>query len=142
MKKLSFVMLLVHACAFAYSQEAKENQALKPVITFSETTYDYGNINESNGKVSHTFEVTNTGNAALLISNVQASCGCAVSEWSKAPIDPGNKGFIKVTYNPENRPGAFNKTITVTSNAAESPVVIKIKGTVIQKEINENTTKP
>lgn len=134
MKKLSFVMLLMHACTFTYSKESKENQAPKPAITFSETTYDFGNIIESNGKVCHTFEVSNTGNAALLITNVQGSCGCAVSEWSKGPIDPCNKGFIKLTYNPENRPGAFNKTITVTTNAAESPVVIKIKGSVSQKE--------
>ncbi len=136
MKNLLFVLFIVNFCAFAYSQKSEENQTLKPAITFSEKTYDFGNIIESDGKVSHTFEVTNAGKAVLLITNVQGSCGCAVSEWSKTPIVPGAKGFVKVIYNPENRPGTFNKTITVSNNSSESPVLLIIKGTVVRKESN------
>jgi len=136
MRKLLFVLFFANVCTFAYSQESDENQILKPVITFSEAIYDFGSIIETDGKVSHTFEVTNTGKAVLLITNVQGSCGCAVSEWSKTPIAPREKGYVKVTYNPENRPGVFNKTITVKNNSTENTVVLIIKGNVVRKENN------
>ena len=132
MKKLLFVLFFVNVCTFAYSQKPEESQTLKPVVKFSETIHDFGNINETDGKVSCTFEVTNTGKAVLLITNVQGSCGCAVSEWSKTPIVPGKKGFVKVTYNPENRAGTFNKTITVSNNSDENPVSLFIKGNVVR----------
>ena len=136
MKKL--ILMLFFACVWilAYSQTPEGNQSLKPVIKFSESTHDFGNINEADGKVSFTFEVTNPGKTVLLITNVQGSCGCTVTDWSKSPIDPGKKGFVKVTYNPENRPGTFNKTITVSNNSDENPVTLFIKGNVVRKVAN------
>ncbi len=133
MKNLLFALFFVTVCTFAYSQKAEEEQSLKPVITFSETTHDFGNIIETDGNASFTFEVTNTGKAVLLITNVQGSCGCAVTEWSKTPIAPGKNGFVKVTYNPINRPGVFNKTITVSNNSNENQVSLFIKGNVVRK---------
>jgi hypothetical protein len=135
MKNLLFVLFFLNISTFAYSQKAEESETLKTVISFSETMYDFGNIFETDGKVSHTFEVTNTGKSDLLITNVQGSCGCAVSEWSKTPILPNKKGFIKVTYNPQNRPGVFNKTISVSNNSSENTVVLIIKGNVVRKEV-------
>lgn len=134
MKNLLFVLSFVNIFALAYSQKTEENQTLKPVISFSETMYNFGNILETDGKISHTFKVTNTGKDVLLITNVKGSCGCAVPEWSKTPILPGKKGFVKVTYNPENRPGTFNKTITVSNNSDQNQVSLSIKGKVIRKE--------
>ena len=47
---------------------------------------------------------------------------------------PGASGSIEVSYNPQNRPGTFNKTVTVSSNAENATVVLKISGTVAQRE--------
>jgi hypothetical protein len=68
-----------------------------------------------------------------VISAVNASCGCTTPEWSKEPVLPGKAGFIKVSYNPLNRPGAFNKTITVAANIPNGSQVLKIQGDVVQK---------
>ncbi|GEM_PF-564086 len=141
MKKLLFVLFFVNVCAFAYSQTSNENPSRKPVIKFSETTYDFGTINEADGKVSHTYEVTNTGKADLLITDVRGSCGCTVSEWSKTPIAPGKKGVVTVTYNPVNRIGNFNKTITVSNNSDESKVTLSIRGNVIRTQKDESKAK-
>ena len=141
MKKFLFVLFFVNVCALTYSQTSNENPLLKPVIKFSETTYDFGNINEADGKVSHTYEVTNTGKADLLITNVRGSCGCTVSEWSKTPIAPGKKGVVTVTYNPANRPGNFKKNITVSNNSDESKVSLSIKGNVIRKQNDQSSAK-
>jgi len=54
--------------------------------------------------------------------------------WTKEPVIPGKKGYIDVSFNPQGRPGPFNKSITVASNAENTPVVLRIKGSVVPKE--------
>lgn len=48
----------------------------------------------------------------------------------KEPIKKRGKGKITVKYNSKKRTGNFSKTITVYSNARNSPVKLKIKGKV------------
>lgn len=105
--------------------------AQKPVISFDVKEHDFGKINEKDGSVTYVFNFTNKGNAPLVISRVQASCGCTTPTWSKEPIEPGKKGAVTVTYNTANRPGMFTKTITVYSNDALEQTVLIIKGEVI-----------
>ncbi len=107
--------------------------AQQPVITFNETTHDFGKINESDGKVTTVFTFKNEGATPLVLSNVKASCGCTTPKWTKEPVEPGQEGLIHVTYNPNGRPGRFQKTITVTSNATEATTRLFIKGEVIPK---------
>jgi hypothetical protein len=107
--------------------------AQQPVITFDKTTHDFGKINEADGRVTTVFEFTNEGMVPLVLTNVRASCGCTTPKWTREPIEPGAKGNITVTYNPNGRPGRFQKTVTVTSNAAEATTKLYIKGEVIPK---------
>ena len=107
--------------------------AQQPVITFEKTEHDFGKINEDGGRVSVVFEFKNEGMAPLVLSNVRASCGCTTPTWTKEPVEPGQVGSITVTYNPNGRPGRFQKTVTITSNATEPTVKVYIKGEVIPK---------
>ena len=107
--------------------------AQQPVIEFKETSHDFGTIAEDGGRVTHTFEFTNTGALPLIISNVKASCGCTTPNWTKEPVEPGQKGIVTATYNPAGRPGSFTKTITVTSNASSATVRLSISGNVTPK---------
>jgi hypothetical protein len=88
----------------------------QPAIKFEQTTIDFGNIKEDDGKVSGKFEFTNTGNQDLLLTSVKPGCGCTAADYTKTPVAPGEKGFIVATYNPYNRPGSFNKNIKVNTN--------------------------
>ncbi len=108
--------------------------AQQPMLEFKELKHDFGTIAEDGGKVSHTFEFTNTGATPLVISNVRASCGCTTPNWTKEPVEPGQKGIVTATYNPMGRPGGFNKTITVTSNASNETVRLTISGNVTPKQ--------
>jgi len=65
----------------------------------------------------------------MVITNVAASCGCTTPDWTRDPIMPGGEGFVKATYNAAS-PGAFNKTVTVTSNIENGFVQLFIKGEV------------
>ena len=109
-----------------FAQRGKSNQ--KESIVFKALTYDYGTIGiGSPGKCE--FRFTNTMKKPLVILNVKPSCGCTIANWPKAPIPPGKSGVIKLDYNTK-IPGTFNKTITVSSNAKNSTVIIRIKGNV------------
>lgn len=100
-------------------------------IIFASITHDYGTIVQgSDGTCEFTF--ANNGKAPIVLNNVKASCGCTVPEWTRTPVAPKQKGTIKVTYN-TNNVGAFTKSITVTSNAINSPLVLTIKGVVTAK---------
>ncbi len=100
------------------------------VIQFDSRVHDFGTIKEVNGAVAYDLEFVNRGSAPILIKNVESSCGCTSPEWTKQPVLPGKKGFVKATFNPKDRPGFFDKTITVYSNARTPVVELKIRGTV------------
>ncbi len=106
----------------------------QPVMKLSKTEHNFGSFKEEEGRQTYDFEVTNTGNAPLVIQNIVASCGCTLPEWTKQPIPPGGKGKITAVYDPQHRPGAFNKTLSVYTNAKPQVVVISIKGEVIPRE--------
>ena len=102
-----------------------------PEIKFKDLVHDFGTFPEETGKVSCVFEFTNMGKSDLILQNVKASCGCTTPEWTKTPVKPGEKGTVEATYNASGRPGAFSKTITVTTNEGEERLTIK--GDVIPK---------
>lgn len=129
MKRRIFVALLIAG----YFVAGLMAQSRGPFMSFDTDAHDFGTITEEGGPVTYRFEFTNTGGAPLIISNVTTSCGCTAPSWSKEPVLPGAKGFVSATYDPKNRPGKFEKTITVVSNAEKSPVILRISGEVTGK---------
>lgn len=119
MKKVLAGLFLTASFALASAQ----------TISFDKTTHDYGTV--KNGSDGHRmFVVKNTGDKPLIISKVQASCGCTTPEWSQDPIMPGKTAQIKVGYN-TTIVGPFTKIIEVYSNdPVNSRSVINIKGVV------------
>jgi uncharacterized protein DUF1573 len=102
-------------------------------MSFESETIDYGTIpHNADGKREFVF--TNNGTKPLIITNAQGSCGCTVPTYPKEPIAPGARGVIGVKYATD-RVGAFNKTVTLTSNAEGSASkTLTIKGTVLADE--------
>ena len=131
MKKGLFSLLMMFVVALGANSFAQEIQD-GATIEFEKETHDYGTV-EYAGNGQCTFEFKNNGNAPLIISNAKGSCGCTVPSWPKEPIAPGATGTITVKYDTK-RPGAINKSVTITSNAVNAPTkVIRIKGTVKPK---------
>jgi hypothetical protein len=130
MKKLLFLtVLFVNVIVFAQT-------GAKIEFKDKDNTVDYGTVNKEDDNGIRSFEFTNTGDAPLIISNVQSTCGCTVPSKPTEPILPGKTGKIDVKYNMN--PGPIRKTITVESNAVNTEngrVAIKIKGEVIVKPV-------
>ena len=103
-------------------------------ISFDKEVHDFGTIKEDEGKVEHKFTFTNTGNAPLIINNVRSSCGCTAPTWTQKPIMPGKTGFVSAVFDPSNRPGSFNKSVFVETNANQGRTVLRITGEVTPRE--------
>ena len=110
-----------------------------PGMVFENETIDYGTI-EKNAEGKREFVFVNNGTKPVTIQNAQGSCGCTVPTKPDSAIAPGAKGVIGVKYD-TNRVGPFTKTITITSDASETPKVLTIKGTVIEEKQAGETIK-
>ena len=110
-------------------------QGAKIEFLAKDNTVDFGKVYKDSDSGLRTFEFKNTGDAPLIITNVQSTCGCTVPSKPTEPILPGKTGKIDVKYNMS--PGPIRKTITVESNATnveDGRIAIKIKGEVLVKE--------
>ena len=114
---------------FGISSYSQEGLIKKAEITFEKTIINYGTIDKGTNGVRD-FVFTNTGNAPLIISNVKSTCGCTIPKKPEKPILPGESDKIQVKYDTK-RIGFIRKSISVTSNASNPSVVLKITGQVI-----------
>jgi hypothetical protein len=128
MKRVFFIFSLLIFGIIAKSQVATTKMQV------SATEHDFGTFKEEAGRQTFDFIVTNTGTEPLVIKNVVASCGCTTPDWTKQPIPAGGKGKVTAIYDPANRPGQFNKTLSVYTNTKPEVVVLVIKGEVIPHE--------
>ena len=123
MKKI-IMMTLMLVCGMTAVMAQKPAQ-----IKFDKTTHNFGSFSENEPKVSCSFTFTNIGEQPLVINQAIASCGCTVPEYTKTPIQPGEKGEIKVTCNGTGKfPGHFKKSITVRTNGAVEMTRLYIEG--------------
>ncbi len=112
------------------SADAPANPGDMAAITFKEETINFGDV-KAGEVVMKTFEFTNTGKSPLVISEAQASCGCTVPEWPRAPLNPGETGKIIAKFDSNGKSGKQDKTITVVSNTNPNKTILRIKGNVI-----------
>ena len=122
------VMLMASVC-FAMAQQ---NQAS---IKFDKMIHNFGTFSENQPTQKCVFTFTNVGTAPLIINQAVASCGCSIPSYTKAPIKPGEKGEIKVTYNGTGAfPGHFKKTITVRTNGVTELTRLYIEGVMSENK--------
>ena len=112
--------------AEAAAVAVKEAKSTYPIMSFTNSTHDFGNIIDGD-VVEHSFRFTNTGNADLLITKARASCGCTVPNYPKNAIKPGETGQIDVKFNSSNKSGKQTKSITLTANTKSGTERLTIK---------------
>lgn len=125
MKRYIFAFLTLMLLSASMFAQGKAN------AQFKEKTHNFGTIREADGPVTTEFAFTNSGDAPLVIVSAVASCGCTSPEFPRKPLQPGESGTIKVTYDPSGRPGEFSKTVTVRT--PDKRIKLRIKGNVIPK---------
>lgn len=121
MRTLVASLILAEICAFASTAGIKWLNA----------EYDFGTIREDAGLAQGKLVFVNIGDKPSIINSVRTSCGCTSARWPEGEIMPGDTAVIRFAYNPEGRPGRFEKTIRVTTGEDNVVDILKIRGNVI-----------
>jgi hypothetical protein len=147
MKSLGIVFLMLFSSFIVLGQQdrmGKDGVKHGPVIATVPDTVRLGEIflgelNDESGKVR--LDVVNSGSQPLILTKVTGCCGTNIKSWPKAPILPNQKGTIEVYFRIENRPQRISRTVTIESNAANSPVVkVPIIGVVVERKAKNELT--
>ncbi|HTB32807.1 MAG TPA: DUF1573 domain-containing protein [Bacteroidia bacterium] len=107
------------------------NVLAQPTITFEKTTQHLGFVRQGD-TLNFQYKFTNTGNQPLLITDTKVECGCTVVDKPTDPILPGKQGVIKVTFHTNSAMDRQDRTVTVVSNASNSPAVVRFKCIVLK----------
>ena len=112
-----------------------------PIIKFinKDSVYDFGSIQTGGAceNPEYLFEIKNTGNAPLIITNIKSENHNLVFTWFHKAVKPGKKSSILVTYrvNAPAKTGSFNNDVLISSNATQQPYpFIHLRGTFIPRK--------
>ncbi len=103
-------------------------------LTILSPVHDFGSIPEEGGVVTHRFEGVNTSEDAQLILNVSTTCGCTTPHYSRKPIKAGEPFSIDVAFDPQGRPGPFEKVLVVYNSERRAAAELRIRGVVTPRE--------
>ncbi|HUN62514.1 MAG TPA: choice-of-anchor D domain-containing protein [Candidatus Sulfotelmatobacter sp.] len=108
----------------------------QPGLALTPATYSFGSIVDGQTK-SETVTITNTGTAALTIADVTVNgAGFSVSGLSTpVTIAAGSNSSFAVLYAPTT-PGSHSGTVSIASNAPNSPNVLALTGASTGSSVN------
>lgn len=122
------ILTIILTCGCNNSSN-KVQPGIPSQMDFKEKTIDIGII-KNGSKKDCSFEFLNSSNVPLIINNVITSCGCTSPKWPKKPIYAGKTGNIEIEYTAAGV-GRFRKSITIFSNAKNSPVHLWVSGEIV-----------
>ena len=109
MKAKSLLTLLLSLlCGTVFAQEE-----LNSALVFETYEWDFGQINEADGIVQHTFRFTNISNNPIQIDNVATSCGCTTVLYSTQPVAGGEYGELTVAFDPSRTEGRVLREVEI-----------------------------
>jgi hypothetical protein len=131
---VSFTVVVTNSVSSVTSNAAilTINAVPPGALTSSKSALSFGNVNiGSNAVLGVTF--TNSGSSNITISNVTISgAGFTSSGVSSGLIlTPGQIGTLNVTFTPA-AAGSVTGSVSVASNASNSPGVVTLSGTGVQ----------
>jgi len=104
-----------------------------PRITFENTLLDFGDVSPNTNRVG-SYKFTNTGEAALKITEVKRCCGI-ITEWDKnKEYAPGESGVIKVKWKSGSQPNLFIRRPVIYSNDRINPATeLMLRANTVQR---------
>ena len=108
------------------SDRKKELTHVTVADTAVATLPDFPYQEEQHGR----FALVNTGDSWLVIQQVTTTCGCLETDYSQAPVLPGDTVCLNYSYKAD-YPGYFDKVLYVYCNAEESPLRLRVRGTAM-----------
>lgn len=136
MKDYTNIMTVLLAALFMLSSPSLHAQIkVGEGVEFDRTVHNFGDILLDSGPVSCTFTLKNTGSKPVVIYNAVTTCGCTKAQWTKEPVMPGKTGTVSATYTNDEGPYPFDKSITVYLSEPKKPVILKMRGVCMEKQV-------
>jgi len=132
-RKVVILLLGFFVSLVAFAQGDKKVYPEEKVVSFNYKSYDFGDILLSDGAVSCSFTYKNISSSPIQIFNIVSSCGCTKPTWTKGFVEPGKSGTIEVTFNNNQGPYPFDKTLTVYMSSLDKPVLLHVRGVSYEK---------
>lgn len=107
------------------SAQGFDSTTKMPGILFDSNQHDFGRLTAGES-ISYSFHFVNNGQANLVISNCEASCGCTIADYPHKPVAPGEEGYVTVTFSSAGKAGQQVQDVTVVSNAQPSRTKLRI----------------
>jgi len=78
------------------------------------------------------YKFINSGNQPLVITDTKVECSCTGANRPLTPVLPGKQDSIQVVFHTNDAIGRQDRTVTILSNASNSPVIVTFKCVVLK----------
>lgn len=137
------LLLINFILFFALAAHAGE-----PRLEVPSPEFNFGQV-YAGEQVEHLFQLSNQGDAALVIDRVRSSCGCTAALLSESTLAPGASAELKVHFDSTRFSHEVVKTVYLYSNDPQQPVVqLSLRGivqpeiTVVPRELDLDDLRP
>lgn len=109
-----------------------------PRMSWAADSVDLG-ILAAGETVDIPYQLTNLGEAPLVITQIKPSCGCTVArDWDRSPLAPAASRTIVLSFDAGDRVGPIAEYATVVSNAVPSSAKLQFSARVMGPEAGSN----
>lgn len=95
-------------------------QEPKSPLLFETYEWDFGQINEVDGIVTHVFRFMNVSDETVQLDIISTSCGCTTTEYSTDPVTPGEYGEVTVHLSPARTEGKIFREVEIFTKGRKS----------------------
>lgn len=134
MKKVLYKLLILSLAILSTPSITNAQTKFGGIVELDKTVHDFGNILIEDGPVDCAFTVTNISKEPVAIASVISSCGCTDVSWTREPLAPGKSGKISATFDNQDGPYPFDKTLTVYVTGYKQGIVLRLRGIAHEKE--------
>ena len=127
--RLLCIFLMASACLTALAQRSSS-----AALRFDSTTWDFGEIREADGMVSHEFNYINMSDHDVVLEFVTPGCSCTTVTYDRHPLPPGQAATLVVHFDPASQPGQFHQTVQVVLRGGKERYNIIVEGVVAVRE--------
>lgn len=121
-----YLRLVVVALFFSLSFYAQ------PKLQVTDAKKNFGFVKKGE-VVKNEYEITNTGNAPLLITAAEVECSCTTVNFPKEPVLPGQKVTVTAAFDTKSAYGRQDRFVILRSNDPAGTTRLRFKGIVSNK---------
>lgn len=123
------------------SMDTLEKKIKNSDIKFLQTILNFGKLTQGTKKVA-SFTFQNTGNSDLIITGVETSCSCIVSDFPVNAILPGATAQINILLDTKDELGSKSETITVYTNSVKPKLELFVTTEIVKAPVVKEEPKP